>query len=743
MFFKFLVLLTLIFNFGHVKSEIVKKIEIQGNERISTNTILMFSEINIGDDLDNLELNSILKNLYNTNFFENINVNLNKNVLTINVQENPIIEQIVFTGVKAKKIKKLISQNLILKSRSSYNEILLKNDKEKIKESLKSLGYFFSEIDVFIEKLNDNKIKLNYKIDIGEKSKIKKISFIGPKIFKDNKLRSVIVSEEYKFWKFISGKKFLNENSIALDEKLLKNFYLSRGYYDVEINSSYAKLINNNEFELIFSINPKSKFFFNEVSLTIPADFNDENFKDLKILFEQIKGQPYSLNYISDMLDEIDNITTKEEFHSVKSTVNEEIIGDQINLDFNIIETEKFFVEKINIFGNNITAENVIRNNLEIDEGDPYNEILEKKSVNNLKSMNFFKKVSSEVLPGSSAGSKIINYTIEEKPTGEISAGAGVGTSGGTIGFGVKENNYLGKGISLEANATLTEESVKGLLNITNPNFKNSDKSVSLTIEATEVDRLSDFGYKNDKIGFSIGTQFEYLDDFNFGLSTSSYYEKVETNSNASALQKKLTGDYWDTFLRFSFDLDKRNQNYQTSDGFRSRYFLDLPIISDTNTLTNTYDYKLFTELYEENITTASIFIKTANSISNDDIKLSERLYVPSSKLRGFEKSKIGPLDNGDFIGGNYVAAINFSSTIPQILENAQDVDIGIFLDAANVWGVDYNSSLDSSEIRSAVGVGVDWFTFLGPLNFTLALPLTKESTDKTESFRFNIGTTF
>ena len=344
MFFKFLVLLILIFNFGHVKSEIVNKIEIHGNQRISNNTILMFSEINIGDDVDKSELNSILKNLYKSNFFENVNVSLNKNVLKINVQENPIIEQIVFTGIKAKKIKNAISENLILKSRSSYNEILLKNDKEKIKESLKDLGYFFSKIDVFIEKLNDNKVKLNYKIDIGEKSKIKKISFIGPKIFKDNKLRSVIISEEYKFWKFISGKKFLNENSIALDEKLLKNFYLSRGYYDVEINSSYAKLINNNEFELIFSINPKNKFFFKEISLNIPTDFDVENFKELKILFEQIKGQPYSLNYISDILDEIDNITANEEFHSVKSTVNEEIIGDQINLDFNIIETEKFFV---------------------------------------------------------------------------------------------------------------------------------------------------------------------------------------------------------------------------------------------------------------------------------------------------------------------------------------------------------------------------------------------------------------
>ena len=177
------------------------------------------------------------------------------------------------------------------------------------------MGYFFSKIDVFIEKLNNNKVKLNYKIDIGEKSKIKKIYFIGPKIFKDNKLRIVIISEEYKFLKFISGKKFLNENSIAMDEKLLKNFYLSRGYYDVEINSSYAKLINNNEFELIFSINPKNKFFFNEVSLNIPSDFDVENFNELKILFEQIKGQPYSLNYISDILDEIDNITTNEEFH--------------------------------------------------------------------------------------------------------------------------------------------------------------------------------------------------------------------------------------------------------------------------------------------------------------------------------------------------------------------------------------------------------------------------------------------
>jgi outer membrane protein insertion porin family len=743
---KLLLINFIFFNFFNLtsKADILKKIEINGNDRIPYETIQMFADISIDQNLKDDDINNILKNLYNTNFFKDIQIAYENQILIIDVIENPIIEKIVFTGIKADRIKKVISENLTLKSRSSFNRSFLDNDRKNISKRLKELGFYFSKIDVFIEDLENNKISLTYNIELGKKSKIKKISFVGNKIFKDAKLRSIIVSEEHKFWKFLSGKKYLNENSIDFDKTLLKNFYLSKGYYDVSINSSFAKLIDENQFELIFNIDANDKFYFNNINLMLPTDFKDENFNDLKELFAEIKGKPYSFNIVKDILDEIDIITTNKEFHSIISTVQEEILENQINLTFEINETEKIFVEKINIFGNNVTRESVIRNQLVIDEGDPFNEILHAKSINNLRSLNFFKNVKDQIKDGKSPNTKIINITVDEKPTGEISAGAGVGTSGGTIAFGVKENNYLGKGLSVEANATINEESLKGLFSVTNPNFQNTDKAVFFTIQALEIDRIVDFGYKNNKVGFSVGTEFEYLDDLDLGISTSSFYEKIETDSTASARQKKQEGNYWDTFLKFSFDFDKRNQIFQTSDGFRSRYTLDLPVVSDNSTLTNSYDYKVYKELYDQNVSTASIMFKVANSLTNEDIKLSERLFIPSRNLRGFERGKIGPKDGEDYIGGNYVAAVNLTTNVPQIFQNAENIDFAFFLDAANVWGVDYDSSLETNNnIKSSIGVGLDWFTLLGPLNFSLAIPISKDTSDKTESFRFNLGTTF
>jgi len=731
-------------NSSFVLAEIVKNIEVKGNERISRQTILMFSDISINEEVNNQKINEILKNLYNSNFFDNVSVSINNNNLLINVKELPIIENISFEGIKAKKIKKEISEDLNLKQRASFNEVILIEDKQIILRKLKNLGYYFPTVETFLEDLNDNRVNLKYKINLGEKAKIKKILFIGDKIYKDSKLKSIIISEEYKFWKFISGKKYLNENLISYDEKLLKGFYLNRGYHDVEINSSYAKLISENEFELIFNINANKKFFFNELTLDLPDNFQKENFEELSKKFKEIKGKYYSLNTVEEILDTIDNITINDEYNSVSALVEENIVSNQINLNFSIKETEKYFVERINIFGNNITRENVIRNQLEIDEGDPYNEILNNKSENNLQSLNFFKSVKSEVLEGKDENSKIINFTVEEKATGEIMAGAGLGTGESSIMFGVKENNYLGKGISLDANGKLSPDAFKGSLNVRNPNYKNSDKSIFASIQAQEIDNTKNFGYKTNKQGIELGTNFEYLKNFNLGLSTSSFYEKIETDSTASATQQSQEGDYWDTFVKFNFDYDKRNQKFKTTDGYRSSYYLDLPIISKTNTLTNTYNYKFFSELYENNISTVSLFLQSANSITDDDIKLSERLSIPSSKLKGFQSGKVGPKDGDDYIGGNYITALNFASTLPNVLPNSQNIDFSIFFDAANVWGVDYNSALDdASKIRSSIGMAVDWFTPIGPLTFSLSETLSKHSTDVTESFRFNIGTTF
>ena len=168
-----------------------------------------------------------------------------------------------------------------------------------------------------------------------------------------------------------------------------------------------------------------------------------------------------------------------------------------------------------------------------------------------------------------------------------------------------------------------------------------------------------------------------------------------------------------------------------------------MPIISDTNTLTNFYNYKIFSELFENNISSFSLSLSSANSLTDDDVKLSERLYVPQRKLRGFVSGKIGPKDGSDYIGGNYYSIMNINSTLPQVLPNSQDIEVGTFIDIANLWGVDDDTLDDGSKIRSSFGIGVDWYTPVGPLSFSLAQPITKSSTDKTETFRFNLGTTF
>ena len=731
-------------SFNYSNAEILKNIIVKGNDRVSNETIIVFTSAKIGEEINTVRLNEIVNNLYDTNFFENISTTFDNQELVITVKENPIINTIQFKGIKSKTLIEKISKNLELKPRSSFNLFILENDRVKIENELKSQGYYYSTIEIFTEKKNNNTLDLIYNINIGNKAKIKKIYFTGDKIYKDSKLKSVIISEEYKFWKFISGKKYLNENLISFDERLLKNFYLNQGYLNIKINSSFAKPIDQDSFELIFNINADKKIFFNNLNLELPNDFDKNNYKKINNLFTDLKGEPYSINTIDKILKKINDISIYEQYVSTEAYVEESVYEDKIDLKFVIKETDTVFVDKINIFGNNVTKESVIRNQLELDEGDPFNEVLFTRSINNIKSLNFFKDVKTDVQNNNENETKIITINVEEKPTGEIMAGAGFGTSGTTTTFGVKENNYLGSGISLDAKLNLSEESIKGKMSLNNPNFNNSNKSIYTNIQSSETDRLTDFGYKTNKTGFTLGTEFEYFDDFFLGMGVNSYYESIKTDSTASSQQKKLKGNYFDNFLSLNFDYDKRNQKFQTTQGFRNYFATDLPIVSETNTLSNTFIISSYIEYIDNHVLKSSFYFKNSNSISGDNIKLSERLYLPSNRLRGFESGKIGPKDGNDFIGGNYISSLNFSSDVPKLLENSQTTDLKIFLDIANVWGVDYDASLEKSDdIKSAVGIGLDWFSPIGPMNFTLSQHLSKGSNDVTESFRFNLGTTF
>ena len=737
------ILIIFIFNFKILYADTIKEIEIFGNDRISIETIKLFSNVSLNEEVKKNKINEILKNLFETGFFNDVAVKFEENILTINVVENPIIENIIFKGIKANKIEEALKENSLVKSRYSYNKIIIKREKLRLEEILKELGYYRAKVDILVVEEKNNLVDLVFNFDLGEKAKITKITFVGNKIYKDNKLRRVIASEEFKFWKFITGKKFLNENLVNFDTRLLKNFYKNNGYYNVEINSSFAKQISENEFELIFNIDAGSKVYFGDLNLILPTDFDKNNFKKIDKLFKKIKNEPYSINTIDKILDEIDLITSQEQYQFINAVVDENLINNKINLNFKINETEKYYIKKINILGNNITSENVIRNQLEVDEGDPFNEILVSKSINNLKGLGFFRSVDEEITNLEEIKSKVINISVSEKPTGEIFASAGFGTDGTAFGFGVKENNFLGQGIKLNSELALATDSIKGKFSVTNPNYRNSDKSVYLSLEAIETDNYKTYGYKTNKTGVSVGTNFEFYDDFFLGLGTSNFYEKIETNSTASARQQSQEGNYWDSFLKLDFNYDKRNQKFQTSSGYSSFYSLDIPVVSDTNTLKNYFNYSYYFDLFEKNISNISFYFESANSLNNKDIKLSERINIPGDRLRGFEIGRVGPKDGDDFIGGNFAYSINFSSTIPQLFEESQNLEFLLFSDIANIWGVDYNSSLKDNKVRSSVGLALDWYSPIGPMNFSLSHPISKSETDKTQSFRFNLGTTF
>jgi len=740
--FKSICLIFLFFS-SFAFSDVLDKIQITGNDRVSDETIKLFISVEVNDEINDVKLNNVLKDLYETDFFKDISLKFENQILSIKVLENPIIENIFYNGIKSNRILEIIKQGTLIKERSSYSKITIKKEKQKIENILKKLGYYNSSLEVKVNQKQNNLVDITYDINLGKKSKIKRITFIGNKVFKDKKLRRIITSTEYKFWKIISGRKFLNQSLVSFDERLLLNFYRNNGYYNAQINSSFAKLIDDNNFELIFNIDAGPKIYFGELELKLPADFDENNFSTIKKLFKKTKGKPYSINIIDKILDEIDSITTLEQYKFIKANVIETIKQNYINLKFEVEEGEKFYVNRINILGNNITSENVIRNQFELDEGDPFSEILVNKSINNIKSLNFFKSVQSKIVNYDENKTKSIDVIVEEKPTGEIYAQAGVGTSGGSFGLGIKENNFLGKGIELDSNFELSTDSFKGKFSVINRNYKNSDKSLFFSTEASENDNYETFGYKTKKTGFSIGTDFEYLNDFYLGINNSNYYEVIETNSTASSQQQAQEGNYWDSFLSFNMNYDKRNQKFQTSDGFKSFYSLDLPLVSDTNTVKNYFNYSHYFDFFENNFSSVSLSLETANSLNNKDIKLSERITIPSKRLRGFESGRIGPKDGDDFVGGNYAYSINFVSNIPQLFEESQNLDFLFFVDAADIWGVDYNSSIEGDGIRSSVGLALDWMSPIGPMNFTLAHPVTKVSGDKTESFRFNLGTTF
>ncbi len=729
-------------------SQIIKKIEISGNKRISNETVQVLGNITINKNFEDEDLNKTLRELYDTNFFSDVKISLIDGLLKIDLVENPIIEDIEIIGIKNKSILENIYERISLKDRMSFTESQLESDVNLIKNIFKSNGFYFANVTPSVLENNElNSIRLQIEVDEGERARIKEIIFIGDKKIKDKKLLEVIASEEHKFWKFVSRKVYLNESLINLDKRLLKNYYLNQGYYNVEILNSFAELNDKQSFKLVFNINAGKKYYFNDLSLSLPPDYDQKDFTKIEKIFKKLKNKKYSLDRINLILEEIDKVASLRLYDFIDAQVNEEIIQDnKINFNFNITESNKFYVERINILGNFQTIEEIIRNKLIVDEGDPFNELLFNKSLDNIKSMGIFKTVEADILDGSEDSLKIVNLSVEEQPTGEITLGAGAGTGGTTIGGGVKEKNFLGKGINLNTNLEISESAIKGQFVYSKPNFAYTDNTLFTSVKSSTKDNLKNFGYKVSNTGFSFGTTFEQYENLFFSPELDFNLEDLETNSTASSSLKKQEGSYEDLYFNYGLNYDLRDSSYRASSGSKTTFYQQLPIVSGNNEISNTFVYTKYKTLSRSSdvVGKASLYFKAVNSLDGSDVRISKRAYMPYNRLRGFEKGKVGPVENSDFIGGNYVSALNLSTNLPGFFSTVENIDFSYFIDFGSVWGVDYDSAIDdTSKIRSSTGLALDLLTPVGPLSFSLTQPISKASTDKTESFRFNLGTTF
>ena len=723
-------------------SEIIKNFEIKGNFRVSNETVIMFSNLKIGDNVTKNDLNEALKNLYYTDYFKDVSISLEDGYLKIVLIENPIIQSVEIKGVKQNNINEKLRDITIKLEKYPFVENQINDQVSLIKNTLKSNGYYFVDLKTSVSINDNNTVDLIYDINLGEIAKIKKISFIGNKIFRDNTLRNVVISEESKFWKFLSNNKFLDQNRISADLKRLNNFYKNRGYYNAKIKSTTGIITEDKQFELIFNINAGEKFFFDNLEIANTTNYSIDSLKKFQKKFKDLKGQKYSKKIINNLIDDLNQFILRNDFTLINAKFDE-IIKENNKIDINIFfdELDQKIVERINIFGNFITDEKVIRNTLIVDEGDVYNDVLFNKSIQKVKAKNIFKSVNYET-SSSDDLSKTIDITVEEKPTGELFAGAGTGTTGTSFTAGIKEKNYLGLGIKLDTNLVVSDDSIKGRFLVTNPNYNNSDKSIKTSIESSTSDFMSTSGYKTSRTGFSIGTEFEQKNDLFVNLELSNFYEDLETTSSATDIVKKQEGNYIENLLMYSIKYNRLDQDFQPTDGFITNFSQSLPVYSDDLSIENIFTSSLYHSLGDNLILSANYFLKTINSLE-DNVRISKRVFVPSRRLRGFENGKIGPKDGSQYIGGNYATALNLNTTFPNVLFEKENLDLNFFIDMANVWEVDYNNSLDSNKIRSSTGLAVNWFSAIGPLTFSYAIPLTDSDTDVTESFRFQIGTSF
>ena len=725
------------------------QIVVRGNNRLDSSVIIRDSLID-QNKTSPKDLSIAIKNLYKTGYYENVNIYKNNNIVFINVTENPLIDQISVEG-NTEISDEIILAELESKSRNVFSTDLIKNDVKKIQTIYKRSGYFSTFVEPKYIKLGQNRVNLVFEVYEGKEATIKKINFLNNNVFSDSTLRDVVSSSEYRWYEFWGSNDRFDRDRVNYDKDLLKEYYFKNGYIDFKVISANSSLVKNKkDFIVNFNLSEGNRYKINKVK--VESSIRKLSNEKLSSLLEIDSGDWYNTDKIDKTIQNINEKTSElgYAFVEVIPRISKLKNTSKVNVIFSIDQGSRIYVDRINIKGNVKTEDRVIRREMELVEGDPFNSLKLRQSEKNVRSTGLFENVEFKVDEFSGTNKSAVDVEVTERSTGEFSVGAGFSSLDGALGnLGIKESNVFGqaKEIALQLGLSTRRSSID--LSFTDPYFLDSDVAAGIDVFNVRRNNKTYSGYKHNIIGFKLRAGYELIDDFRHISSYTLKRDKIHDIDNATSLFiREQQGKRTNSIIGQAFQYDKLNDRLNPTDGYRIRLDLDFyGLVGDSEHFSSELKVANFYRISDGGGLYLGTFLEGGFIASIKDVKINDRFFLNGDRLRGFKNLGIGPRDTstGDALGGEIYYLVRNELNFPLGLPDDLGLNGLAFIDVGSIYNTNSSSSLikDENSLRASAGIGLTWISPFGPVKFFLSKAILKENYDKKEIFRFSFGTTY
>ena len=735
-------------------------IAIEGNQRIETPTILRYVDIARGEAVTAGQLNDAYQSLINSGLFESVELVPSGNRLVIRVEEFPTINVINFEGNRRINDETLAGV-VDSQPRRVYSPSQAEADAAAIAEAYRQSGRFSAAVNPVIIERSDNRVDLVFEIREGRVIEIERLSFVGNRDFSDRRLRRVLETKQAGLLRRLIQRDTFLEERIEFDKQVLRDFYASRGYVDFRILSVTSEFSRErNAFFLTFRIEEGQSFDFGQ--LTASSDLPEIDPAEYRALLTIRPGVTYSPTLLDRAIARMERYAIQQglNFIRVDPQITRNPETRTLDVDFQIVQGERVFVERIDIEGNTTTLDRVIRRQFNTVEGDPFNPRAIRQSAERIRALGFFGRADVETREGTRPQSVIVDVDVEEQPTGSLGFGLSYGTDQG-VGASVNfsETNFLGRGQTLRFSIESGTSSQDSELTFIEPAFLDRDLELglSLSYRTTTDDEFA--SYDTKRIRFSPSLEFPVSEYGRLGVR---YFVAEDEISNVSGnLSPVIAADEGSAIssgIGYTYSFDTRGRGLDPTRGVVLRFSQDVAGLGgDQEYIKTTALAGVERKILNEEVTLRAEIEGGALTMLSGESRVSDRFFLSSRQMRGFEYLGLGPreqngIDEDDALGGNFYSVARIEAAFPLGLPEEYGISGGVFADFGSVWGLDYESgfgSPDSSQfddefaIRSAIGFSVFWDTAIGPLRFNFSKALQKEDYDRERNFDLTIQTRF